>query len=50
MEYIFILIFFQKKNKEDHSTKVYDVPSDYCLTGKKNFMVKEVEIFQIIYE
>ena len=42
--------FFQKENKEDHSTRVYDVPSDYCLTGKKNFMVKEVEIFQIIYE
>ena len=35
-------------NVEDHSTKVYDMPSDYCLTGDKNFDVEEVEIFQII--
>ena len=42
--------FFQKENKEEDSTRVNDVPSDYCLTGKKSFMVNEVEIFQIIYE
>ena len=35
-------------NTEDHSTKVYDMPSDYCLTGDENFGVEEVEIFQII--
>ena len=39
-----------KYNNEDHSTRVYDVPSDYCLTGENNFEVEEVEIFQIIYE
>ena len=39
-----------KYNTEDHSTRVYDVPSNYCLTGEKNFEVEEVEIFQIIFE
>lgn len=41
-----------KKNKgvENHSTRVYDVPSDYCLSGEYRFDVEEVEVFQIIYE
>ena len=39
-----------KYNTEDHSTRVYDVPSDYCLTGEKKFEVEEVEIFQTIFE
>jgi hypothetical protein len=42
--------FFKKESREDQSTKVYDVPSDYYLTGQKNFMVNEAEVFQIIYE
>ena len=42
--------FFKKESREDQSTKVYDVPSDYCLTGQKNFMVNEAEVFQIIFE
>ena len=42
--------FLKFNNREDQSTRVYDVPSDYCLTGEKNFEVEEVEIFQIIFE
>ena len=42
--------FLKNTNIENHSTRVYDVPSDYCLTGEQNFGVEEVEIFQIIFE
>ena len=42
--------FLKKQNREDQSTKAYDVPSDYCLTGQREFMVNEAEVFQIIYE
>ena len=40
-----------KKNKgfENHSTRVYDVPSDFCLSGGKKFDVEEVEVFQILF-
>ena len=41
-----------KKNKgcENHSSRIYDVPSDFCLAGEKFFDVEEVEVFQIIYK
>ena len=42
--------FLKNKNREDQSTKVYDVTSDYCLTGEKDFEVEEVEIYQIIFK
>ena len=42
--------FLKNENNEDHSTRVYDVPSNYCLTGEKSYRVDEVEVFQIIYE
>ena len=42
--------YFQKGTKEDHSTRVYDVPSDYCLSGYSFFDIEEVEVYQIIFE
>ena len=35
--------------KEDHSTKVYDIPSDCYLTGESCSEVEEIEVFQIIF-
>ena len=35
--------------KEDHSTKVYDIPSNYYLTGESCSEVQEIEVFQIIF-
>ena len=42
--------FKENKGVENHSNRVYNVPSDYCLSGEKEFDVEEVEVFQIIYE
>ena len=42
--------FKENKGVENHSNRVYDVSSDYCLSGEKEFDVEEVEVFQIIYE
>ena len=42
--------FLENKNKEDQYSRVYDVPSDNCLTGETNFEVEEVEIYQINFE
>ena len=42
--------FLKQSNREEQSTKAYDVPSDYCLTGQRDFWVNEAEVFQIIYE
>ena len=42
--------FLNCENNEDQSSRVYDVPSDNCLSGEKLFRVDEVEIFQIIFE
>ena len=35
--------------KENHSTKVYDIPSNYYLTGESCSEVQEIEVFQIIF-
>ena len=35
--------------EEDHSTKVYDIPSNYYLTGESCSEVEEIEVFQIIF-
>ena len=35
--------------KEDHSTKVYDIPSNCYLTGESCSEVQEIEVFQIIF-
>ena len=44
--------FFNNKIvcREDHSTKVYDVPSNYCLSGENNFYVAEVEVYNLEFE
>ena len=42
--------FLSNSNREDQSTRVYEVPSDFCLTGEKDFKVDEVEVYQIIFE
>ena len=39
-----------KTNFENHKSRVYNIPSDYCLTDEYNFEVEEVEVYQIIYE
>ena len=42
--------FLSCLNREDQSTRIYEVPSDFCLTGEKDFEVDEVEVYQIIFE
>ena len=32
---------------ESHKTRVYDVPSDNCLTGQVFFKTEEVEVYQV---
>ena len=39
-----------KNNFENHETRVYNVPSDFCLSGENCFEVEEVEVYQVIYE
>ena len=39
-----------KDNFENHKTRVYNVPSDFCLSGENEFEVEEVEVYQVIYE
>ena len=39
----------ENKGMENHSSRVYDVPSDYCLSGENMFSVDEVEVYQIIF-
>ena len=42
--------FLQKTCYENLSNKVYNVTSDYCLTGYNKFNVQEAEVFQVIFE
>ena len=42
--------FLKNYSYENHSTKAYDVPSDYCLSGESNFSVKEIEVYQAIFQ
>ena len=41
--------FKENKGIENHSSRVYNVPSDFCLSGGKKFDVEEVEVFQILF-
>ena len=42
--------FLTKNSYENMNTKVYNTPSDYCLNGNNIFVVREVEVFQVIFE
>ena len=42
--------FLKSTNREEQSPGVYEVPSDYCLKGEKDFKVDENEVYQIIFE
>ena len=46
----FFILKVGPSNREDLSTKVYDVPSDHCLTNETIFEVEEVEVYQIIFK
>ena len=37
------------KSYEDHKTNVYNIPSNHYFSGEKNFYVKEIEVYQIIF-
>ena len=37
-------------NRENHSNKVYNVPSDHGLTGENDFEIQEVEVYQVIFK
>ena len=39
-----------KTNFENHKSRVYNIPLDYCLTDEYNFEVEEVEVYQVLYE
>ena len=41
---------FKNFGYENHFTKVYDVPSDYYLTGENIFEIEEIEFYQIKFE
>ena len=43
---------FLKRNDnfENHKSRVYNVPSDICLSGENKFEVEEVEVYQILFE
>ena len=42
--------FLNSNNFENHKSRVYNVPSDFCLSGENYFEVEEVEVYQVIYE
>ena len=39
-----------QKNYENQYSRVYNVPSDFCLSDEKEFEVEEVEVYQVIFE
>jgi hypothetical protein len=41
--------FLTKGGHENHTSKVYDVDSKYCLSTEKDFNVEEVEVYNIIF-
>ena len=41
--------YLNKISKENHSTKVYDIPKDFFLSGDNIFNVEEVEVYQVIF-
>lgn len=43
--------FLQNKNgNENQKSRVYNVTSDYCLSGENTFNVEEVEVFSVTFE
>ena len=42
--------FLEKNNYENLASKVYDAPSDYCLSGHNKFEVQDAEVYQVIFE
>lgn len=42
--------FLEKTNYENLASKVYDAPSDYCLSGHNKFQVEDAEVFQVLFE
>ena len=40
----------EKKGNENHKSRVYNVTSDYCLSGENTFKVEEVEVFNITFD
>ena len=42
--------FLDEFGYENHSSKVYNTSTDFCLSGESQFKVEEVEVFQIIYD
>ena len=42
--------FKNHKSYENHSTRIYNVPNDFCLSGEKEYEVEEVEVYQVIFK
>ena len=42
--------FLSRSSKENHASRVNNVPSDFCLSGEREFNVEEVEVYQIEFE
>ena len=42
--------FLDEFGYENHSSKVYNASTDFCLSGESQFKVEEVEVFQIIFD
>ena len=42
--------FLSVNSVENHKSRVYDVPSNYCLSGENLFNIVELEVYQIIFE
>jgi hypothetical protein len=42
--------FLTNGGHENHTSKVYDADSKYCLSTEENFIVEEVEVYYIIFK
>ena len=42
--------FLTEGGKENHTSKVYNVDSQYCLSTEENFSVEEVEVYYILFK
>ena len=42
--------FLKSDNWENNSKKVYDLPSDNCLSGEQTFSIEDLEVYQIIFK
>ena len=41
--------FLTNGGHENHTSKVYDADSKYCLSTEENYNVEEVEVYNIIF-